>query len=175
MCGNSNFINSFLVSLRHANSVRAGLCVIRLPPRRFCTECFSTLLTHRGGREKKTLSEGLKKSHRVTCFSVELSGSFFQTEPWLESARKQSSDPKCVTVPAWQDGGHLMECFRKVKGVPFATLSAPSEKWREVFPAASEIWWWNSSTCRIKDRNCHTEGREESTFIWLFISKSVLT
>lgn len=67
------------------------------------------------------------RCHHLTCFSAELWGSFFRTEPWLcggreteqrSDRRRQLAEESCRKVPAG--------------GVPSATPSAPSRRQREV-------------------------------------------
>ncbi len=96
--------------------MRSALSVF-LPPQQFTTACFPVLELEKTNALNRF---PVKKphSHQITCSSVEPSGSFFQTEPWLRSARKYTSDPKCVTVPAWHEVGHFVECLREVEGCP---------------------------------------------------------
>ena len=72
--------------------------------------------------------------YQITCFSVELWGSFSQTEPWLSGARGEQTETRYSPGMAGRRT-QFVECCRKVlRAVPTATLSAPSEERREVFP-----------------------------------------
>lgn len=99
--------------------------------------------THRQSEKERHSS----RSHQITCFSAEPSGSFFQTEPWLSSdTEANESNPKLVKVPAWQVGQEqdgtgqdsaAVQCvLEKSWNCPVcnSVSAAPSQKGGRCFP-----------------------------------------
>lgn len=117
------------------SSMRAELWVNRLPHAFHCNVFFSNARSW-----GKTHSTGLKKAHtHLIKLPVFLSGFKEVFSKWSHDSGAQENRP-AIQSELQSRHGRTSDTYRnvseKLTGVPGATLSAPSEKRREVFPTA---------------------------------------